>query len=70
MKNKEIREKALWITEEIGESIAELEAAVEFIHYDPDCITEEDLHFLKDVLQKVTSATEAAQYAAKTGLPR
>lgn len=57
--------KALEITETIGAKMADLDEAIEAIHYDPTKLTAEDYEMLKEIRGLINQATERAAKIAR-----
>lgn len=59
------RFKAMELTEDIGCGIADLDEAIESIHYDPEKATAEDIKALKEVARLLEKATKIAEKTAE-----
>ncbi len=62
---KDYRFKAIELTEDIGCGIADLDEAIESIHYDPEKATAEDIKALKEVARLLEKATKLAEKTAE-----
>lgn len=60
MKNTD---KAIEITERIGEKAAELDEIIEGIHYNPENAKTEDIETLKEIEKLIKQATKMAKQA-------
>lgn len=62
---KDYEHKAVVLTETIGARMADLDEAIESIHYDPEKATAADIETLKEIQKLVEKATRLAEKTAR-----